>query len=108
MRTFVLALSLTLATGVDGAAAQAGKGAREETKTITGVIDQKGADFVIAEPENLEPVAVLQGVGFSNESFARFVGVPVRVRGTLVTEKNRKILRVRRLSDIQETPQPKP
>ena len=109
MRTVVLALnvSLAIAVGGFGATGQSAKNARGEATTITGVITQHDADYVIADSEDVKPIAVLEGVGFPKESFARFVGMPVRVRGTLVTEKDRKVLRVRSLSDVQQTPPPK-
>ncbi|MGH9672768.1 MAG: hypothetical protein ACRD44_06260 [Bryobacteraceae bacterium] len=101
-------LSLSLAAAAGGVGpAQAEKGAREETTTITGVVTQRGADFWIADSQSVELIAVLQGVGFAKESFARFLGMPVRVRGTLVTENDRKILRVRSLSDVELIAPPK-
>lgn len=78
--------------------------ADEKTTTLTGVINQQGEDYVIAETETMKPIATLQGVEFTTENFANFIGQTVKVRGTLVTPKEgRKILRVRTLADIQRT-----
>jgi hypothetical protein len=80
--------------------------AKEKTTTLSGVIYQKGEDFVIAETENMTPIATLQGVEFSNGNFANYHGQTVRVRGVLVTTKEgKKILRVRTLADIEKTRQ---
>ena len=71
--------------------------------TISGVVIQQDEDFAIAEIENMKPIALLRGIEFSDGNFAYFVGQTVTVRGTLATEKGRKVLRVRRLSDVQRT-----
>src|SRR5262245_16079453 len=102
MRVFVLTLNLILATAALGFSAQQpappNKTAREEVKTINGVVIQQGIDFMIAEPENMKPIAVLQSVDFNNGNFANYIGQTVRVRGTLAsTNEGRTILLVRSL-----------
>jgi len=78
--------------------------AEDKPTTLTGVINQEGEDYVIAETESMKPIATLQGVEFTTENFANFIGQTVKVRGTLITPKqSRKILRVRTLADIQRT-----
>jgi hypothetical protein len=81
--------------------------AAEKATTFTGVIVQKGEEFLIAETENMTPLAMLQGVVFATENLANFVGQTVKVRGTLVTAKDgRKILRVKTMADIEKIPPP--
>ena len=78
--------------------------AEDKPTTLTGVINQEGEDYVIAETESMKPIATLQGVEFTTENFANFIGQTVKMRGTLITPKQgRKILRVRTLADIQRT-----
>ncbi len=75
--------------------------------TLTGVVYQKDDEFVIAETENMKPLAKLEGVEFSTGHFANYVGQTVRVKGTLVTTKEgKKILRVRKVSDIEKVAAP--
>ena len=81
--------------------------AESKTGTFKGVIDQRGAEYVLADSENLEQIAVLRGRGFEKENFARFVGDPVEVKGRMVTENGKKILYVSALADIRRTPLPK-
>ncbi len=79
----------------------------EKTTTLTGVIVQKNEEFLIAETENMKPLAVLQGVEFATENLANFVGQTVKVRGTLVSAKDgRKILRVKTMADIEKIAPP--
>jgi hypothetical protein len=47
---------------------------------------------------------VLHGKGFTDDNFARFVGLRVTISGDMVTEGGRKVLYVRNLSDIQRLP----
>lgn len=82
--------------------------AAEKTTTLTGVIVQKDQEFLIAETENMTPLAWLQGVEFATENLANFVGQTVKARGTLSTAKDgRKILRVKTMGDIEKIP-PRP
>lgn len=72
------------------------------TQVITGVIDQKGDTFVISDLKKVKPIAKLKAEGFSDDNFARFVGMKVRVRGRMVSEKDQSVLQVRNLSDIEK------
>ena len=88
MKAFLLALNLAIAT-------------------LTGVVYQKDDDFVIAETETMKPLAVLEGVEFSTGHFANYVGQTVRVKGTLITNKEgKKTLRVQKVADIEKLPPP--
>ena len=82
--------------------------AAEKTTTLTGVVVEKNEEFLIAETENMTPLALLQGVEFATENLANFVGQTVKVRGEMVTAKDgRKILRVKTMADIEKIP-PRP
>ena len=97
MKAFLIAFLLTIA-GTLPLASYA------EITKLTGVIYQNDHDFVIAETENMKPIAVLQGVEFATDNFANFVGKTVRVSGTLAKVGLRKVLRVRTLADVEEIP----
>ncbi len=84
-----------------------GSALAEKTTTLTGVIVQKNEEFLIAETENMTPLAMLQGVEFATENLANFVGQTVKARGTLATAKDgRKILRVKTMADIEKISPP--
>lgn len=78
-----------------------------QDKPYRGVIDQKEADFVLVDHDTMETIAVLKGRGFDKENFARFVGDPVEVRGTLEDERGVKVLYVRAIGNIKRIPVPK-
>ena|SRR5687767_7351458 len=78
-----------------------------EEKPYRGVIDQKEADFVLVDHDTMETIAVLKGRGFDKENFARFVGDPVEVRGTLEDEQGVKVLFVRAIGNVKRIPVPK-
>lgn len=105
MRAFVLALNMILATATVSAAAQKdpNQTTRGHTTTITGVIIQQGSDYMVAEPQEMKPIAVLEGVGFQTGHFANYMGQKVRVRGVLDTTGERKLLRVTSAADIEKT-----
>ena len=107
MRTITLLciLCIAAATGI-AAPTPAQANPEAKTETIKGVIDEQGSDYVISDSESMKPIAVLQSVGFTKTAFARFVGMPVQARGTVVTEKDQKILQIRNIADIKELPPP--
>jgi hypothetical protein len=80
------------------------KGQPSERATLTGVVDQSGENYILADTERVQPLAVLHGKGFTDDNFARFVGLRVTISGDMVTEGGRKVLYVRNLSDIQRLP----
>jgi hypothetical protein len=75
-----------------------------DSQTHRGVIDQKESEFVLSDADSMEPIATLRGAGFSKDNFARFVGMPVEVRGKITTEQGVKVLTVRRISDVKPVP----
>ena len=75
--------------------------AKPSVTTLTGIVDQKGRDFVLTGEEAMRPVAVLRASGFSADNFARFVGMRVEVRGEISTEGDRRILTVKSLDDLK-------
>ena len=78
-----------------------GAEARQSVTTLTGVLDQKGSDFVLSGEDAMQTAAVLRASGFSDDNFARFVGLRVQVRGELTTEADRRILTVKSVEDIK-------
>jgi hypothetical protein len=85
------------------AANQSAPAEKGKPVTLEGVVDESGGKFVLANPDNVEPMAELHGRGFSDDNFARFVGLRVTVKGDLVEEGGRKRLYVRNLADIQRS-----
>lgn len=73
----------------------------EKVTTLTGVVTQQEESFYLLDAD-MKPFVTLQGVGFDSGHFANYIGQKVSVSGTLVTEKDRKILRVRSIGDIRK------
>jgi hypothetical protein len=76
---------------------------KAKSATLEGIVDESGGKFVLANADNVEPIAELHGRGFSDDNFARFVGLRVTVKGDLVEEGGRKMLYIRNLTDIQRS-----
>lgn len=81
--------------------ADKGSEAKQSATTLTGVLDQKGSEFVLSGENAMQPAAVLRSKGFSDDNFARFVGLRVQVRGALTTEGDRRVLTVTSLDDLK-------
>lgn len=99
----VLLAAATVTVSAVPAAADQGSRSRQETRIrteIVGVVDQKEGKFFVAGDEQMNPIANLRGVGFSEDNFARFLGMRVRITGEMVTEGNTKTLNVHSLNDI--------
>jgi hypothetical protein len=104
MRTLILLLALAAPFAGQERKPETKGAAKEQTQAFRGVIDQKESEFVLADADTMAPIATLRGRGFHKDNFARFVGMPVEVRGTLVTENGAKVLHVRRIEDIRTVP----
>lgn len=107
MRAIVLTLNLILATVALSAAAQnqqqqPNQASPHEANAVTmsGVVIQQGSDYYIAEPNEMKPIAVLQGLEFNNGNFANYIGQQVHVRGAMSTVAGRRVFVVRTLADI--------
>ena len=74
--------------------------------TLTGCIDQRGNDFVLAGDKELHQIAVLHYVGISDDNFAREVGHKVTVEGTLSKDGDTPVMRVTKLKTISESCSP--
>ena len=74
--------------------------------TLTGCVDQRGSDYVLAGDKELHEIAVLHYVGISDDNFAREVGHKVTVEGTLTKEGDTQVMRVTKLTTISETCEP--
>jgi hypothetical protein len=81
---------------------------KDSVTTLTGMLDQRGDNYVLASEDAMKTEAVLQASGFSADNFARFVGARVQVRGELRTEGERRVLVVRRLEDLKKLPRTQP
>jgi hypothetical protein len=100
---------MILATAAVSVAAQQNhpnQAAPHETNavTISGVVIQQGADYYIAEPSEMKPIAVLQGLEFNNGNFANYIGQQVHIRGAMSTVAGRRVFVVRTLGDIARDP----
>jgi hypothetical protein len=103
----VLTLSVAPASSLLLAQQKQGQATQSDVRTFQGVIDQRGSEFVLANADDMEPIAILRGRGFAKENFARFVGDPVEVKGRMVTEQGQKILYVNAIADIHRKPPPR-
>jgi hypothetical protein len=66
-------------------------------------IKQHHAQQILLSGEDaMQTRALLRASGFSEDNFARFVGLRVEVRGELRTEGGRRILIVKRLEDLKK------
>ena len=74
----------------------------EGTVTLTGVVDQRNGEWILATEENVEQVAILRAQGFKDTNFAKFVGNTVRVKGRMKSENGKRTLTVVRLADIEQ------
>ncbi|HET8548532.1 MAG TPA: hypothetical protein VFL57_11030 [Bryobacteraceae bacterium] len=78
---------------------------RETTQAAIGCVDQRGETWILTGDRALRRVLTLQGDGFSNDNFARYLGHKVRVQGRLA-ETGSSIFRVREITTITETCKP--
>jgi hypothetical protein len=97
VRGLILCLTLFSIAGI----AQAPK-----KDSLTGCVDQRGNDFVLAGDKELHQIAVLHYVGMSDDNFAREVGHKVTVEGTLSKDGDVPVMRVTKLKTISETCSP--
>jgi hypothetical protein len=102
MRSLLLILALAAVTALTGQ--QSKQAPAADAQVYKGVVDQKDEEFVLADADTMQPIATLRGAGFNKDNFARFVGMPVEVRGKLSTEQGAKILTVRRIDDVKPVP----
>lgn len=82
----------------------AGQERQNQGTVLTGIVDQRGEEFVLSGEDAMQTQAVLRAAGFSPDNFARFVGERTEVRGELKTEGERRVLVVKRIEDLKKLP----
>ena len=97
----LFALSASMIPAQSTAKSRKGAEAKQSVTTLTGVLDQKGEDYVISGEDAMQPAAVLRASGFSPDNFARFLGMKVQVRGEVSTDGDRRILTMKSLDDVK-------
>lgn len=71
--------------------------------TLTGCIDEEpGSRYVLLGSAQLNKKAELKPQGFANESFAKYLGHQVKVTGTLESDGDPAVFRVRSVERISE------
>jgi hypothetical protein len=93
------------------ALAQPSKGSKNKNKdapaaqstSMTGCVDQQGADYILAGLSAMKPKAKLRGEAFSNENFARFVGHSVTVHGKIDRSGDVPVVSVVRIDKLSDT-----
>src|SRR4051794_4599900 len=76
------------------------KGSKAATTTMAGCIDQRDGMYVLTGDKELKTIAFLQGDGFSDDNFARYVGHRVTVEGTVTKEAEKQTVKVRKVNDV--------
>ena len=76
---------------------------RRAAMTITGCLDQRDETYVLTGDRELKVKYTLQGEGFSNDNFARYLGHRVEVKGVSETG----VFRVRTIRSLSESCTPR-
>jgi len=76
--------------------------------TLTGCLDQRNGEFILAEPKTLEKLALLEPAEYKRESFPKHVGHRVTVTGQLTGSGEAKVMRVRSVKTIADMCAPDP
>jgi hypothetical protein len=99
----VLLLTASLASAQQRSAKPKPK--RPAAQVAVGCLDQRGEAYVLTGDRELRRIVTLQGDGFSDDNFARYLGHKVKVQGRL-SEPGSSVLRVRDIATISETCRP--
>ena len=95
-------LALGLSVGLQAQQKRKSKAA-PKTVTLTGCLDsQPGEHFVLKGDVNLKKTARLEGVGFANERFAKYLGHTVSVTGRFRSETDPVVVGVTKIKHISE------
>ena len=97
MKLAVLLLTLA-AVSADAAEKKKAPVKARNTVTLTGCVDQRGDDFVLAGDRELAKVTTLRGDGFPDDNFGRHMGHKVRVHGRPVNGEF-KVSKIEHLAD---------
>lgn len=103
LRSLILTLALLLALAPAAGAAEA-KNPKSQAKTakVTGCLDQSGTNYVLVGDTMLKRIARLEPVGFEKQSFAKYVGHKVELRGNVTGEGTETVVHVRSIKDISD------
>jgi hypothetical protein len=71
----------------------------EKAKTLSGCLDQRGESYVLMGTSATGVLATLQGKGFSNDNFARYVGHKVTLHGEIQKDGETTVMHVTRVED---------
>jgi hypothetical protein len=82
------------------APAQSGKKRSPAAQTLTGCLDQRDGQYILADEKTLEKRLRLEPAGFDRENFARYVGHKVALTGQKESEE---VFRVREIKTVAET-----
>jgi hypothetical protein len=77
----------------------------QPVRTVVGCLDQRGESYVLSGDRELRRIVTLEGDGFSNDNFARYLGHKVRVRGRL-SAAGSSVFRAREIVTLSETCKP--
>ncbi len=74
-----------------------------KTVTLRGCVDsQPGEHFILRGDANLKKSVRLEGVGFANENFAKYLGHTVSVTGRFRSEADPVVVGVTKIKHISE------
>jgi hypothetical protein len=102
----LLLLSLICALPFAAAQKRGEKKRATPAQSLTGCVDQKEANFILRDPQSVRQMAELHGDGFSDDNFAKHLGHRVTVTGTLNSEANPPVMKVREIKMISEICEP--
>jgi hypothetical protein len=95
---------LVLAVSITGLAQDPGKSRNADGKTsLTGCVDERNGQYVLAKDTNMGVIARLQPTaGSPDDNFARYVGNKVTVRGKLSQDDTPPIMSVEGLTRVSQ------
>lgn len=73
------------------------KNRQTASSAMTGCVDQRNDEFILVECGDMTMRAVLRGQGFSDDNFARFVGLRVKVEGRMDRKGDVPLIHVTRI-----------
>jgi hypothetical protein len=103
-KSFLLAflgLSLSLAPAQTGK--QLPKESPSSAASMTGCVDEQNGSYVLVKGPEMKVAATLEADGFPPEGFAKFVGHTITIRGTLVSNGNPPLFKVRSMDKVSDT-----
>lgn len=93
-------LAVFLCLAMSAAAQERKREAKADT--MTGCLDQRDGDYILAEEKTLRKLASLEPQGFDRESFAKYVGHKVALTGRRSGEGERVVMKVRTVKTLSE------